>query len=219
MVTCLLTLTSQPPEAWWSRFPPSGESWPTRPTRPTRPCSRSVRQAHARTDGGPAWTRRAGRLASAASAWRAGIVGAARRPQRRVRASQTLALAQRRLGQVATFPCATIGRSQMAPMRNLRARCVAGQLVRCRSRREMAATPLQTNSACASHCANPPWRACSSQGRRRTRAPIAALCTAAACYGTGLEARCRGAIGTQARAMAERCCRRAWGVEPTVPTA
>jgi hypothetical protein len=43
-------------------------------------------------------------------------------------------------------------------------------------------------------------------GRRRTRAPIAALCTAAACYGTGLETHCREAIGTQARAMAERCC-------------
>ena len=50
-------------------------------------------------------------------------------------------------------------------------------------------------------------------------AAIAALWTAAACYGTGLEARCRRGIATCARATVERCCSAAIGVEPTLPTA
>ena len=162
----------------------------------------------------PAWTRRAVRLASAASAWQAGIVGAARRLQRRVRANLKACLgAEARESQLATFHA----RRSDAP-----------RSFRC-AIRERGALPASLCDAEAvarwlqHHCKPTRLRQPLRQsivarllrgGRRRTRAPIAALCTAAACYGTDLAARCRGAIGTQARAMAERCCSAAIGVEP-----
>ena len=113
-------------------------------------------------DSGPTHPRRAVRLASAASRPVADTARAARRPQRRVRASQTLALAQRRSGASWHFPCAAIGRSQMALMRDPRAQSESGQLVRCQSRREMAATQCKPTAPAPAtapvHCGAPAQR-------------------------------------------------------------
>jgi hypothetical protein len=92
-----------------------------------------------------------------------------------LRANLKLATAQRRIGQLATFHArrsetlldGSDARSESA----MRSRPACAMPKPSRD----GCNTIENQHACASHCANPLWRACSSGGRRRKRAAIAAL--------------------------------------------